>query len=77
LSVFFAGVFFDLSLSPLAGLSALLSEEEEFFLNLFSDTAFARVIGNVPALAFELNRRRRESFSSAPPHFRHTHGLLV
>src|ERR1051326_4999286 len=32
----------------------------QFFLDLFGDAAFARVIGNVPAFALELNRRRRK-----------------
>ena len=49
----------------------------EFFFDLFSDAAFACVIGNVPALAFELNRRRRKLFLKHAAAFPATLWLFV
>src|SRR5690242_13026205 len=48
----------------------------EFLFDFFSHTAFARVVGNVPAFALELNRRLRKLFLKRTATFPATLRLL-
>src|SRR5215813_4539752 len=49
----------------------------EFLLDLFRNAALARVIGNVPALALELNRRRGKLLLKRAAAFAAAFRLLV
>ena len=49
----------------------------KFLFDLFGYAALARVVGNVPALAFELNRRRRKLFLKHAAAFPATLWLFV